>query len=102
MAVWCSLWFFGIFLPFWYFLDQEKSGNPGLDYDVGRRRNGHVRPDLMMIIGARNKAEIYFSGQKSQKLGLPRGCQILLGARYQNWKNVPSEHKMVIKYSKYP
>jgi hypothetical protein len=28
MAVWCSLWSFGIFFPFWY-LGQEKSANPG-------------------------------------------------------------------------
>jgi hypothetical protein len=34
-----------------------------------------------------------------------QGCQIFLGARYQNRKNVPNEHKigqMVIKYTKCP
>jgi hypothetical protein len=34
-----------------------------------------------------------------------QGCQIFLGARYQNRKNVPNEHtiyQMVIKYSKCP
>jgi hypothetical protein len=28
MAVWYSLWSFGIFSPFWYVWIKEKSGNP--------------------------------------------------------------------------
>jgi hypothetical protein len=28
MAIWYSLWWFGIFIPFLVCLDQEKSGNP--------------------------------------------------------------------------
>jgi hypothetical protein len=32
MAVWLSLWSFGIFFTFWYvYVDQEKSGSHALD-----------------------------------------------------------------------
>jgi hypothetical protein len=34
-----------------------------------------------------------------------QGCQIFLGTKYQNWKNIPNYHKlyqMSIKYNKRP
>jgi hypothetical protein len=67
-----------------------------------------TRQHLIKYFGIR----FYFSEEKNPlKCLFPlltevgQGCQILLGVGYQDWKNVPNEHKMyqmVMKFPKWP
>jgi hypothetical protein len=83
--IWDILWPFGTFCVYLvYFsgfgnMHQEKSGNPGM-YCLKE----HDRVTALKLSPRR------------------QGCQIFLGTTFQNWKNIPNDHKMVIKYTIWP
>jgi hypothetical protein len=65
--------------------------NPHLLHIIHTVETGTITIKLFFFIGA--------------QASLGQGCQIFIGAWYQNRKNVPNEHKtyqMVIKFSKWP
>jgi hypothetical protein len=81
--LYCYLVYFAVILyifPHFGMLQQRKSGNPGLVYDVTRR--AYERPVSLIY----------------------QGSQIYLGTTYPNGKTIPMSHKtsqMATKYTKW-
>jgi hypothetical protein len=78
----------------------EKSGNPAVIADHCGEENPWKKSqnNAMRPVGRETNKEVL-------RYGADQGCQIFLGTKYQNVKNIQNYHKlyqMSIKYNKRP